>query len=175
MTIHSEHPFADPPASRDPLRRFRGRLPAAVTLVTTGAGPTRTGLTVSSLMLAMGHPAYVVALVDPDSDLGVALEPGLTLAVSLLGGADSYLAEAFAGLAPAPGGVFRLASFVDTDWGPVLEGASWLGARVTDVRPLGYSLEVTAEVVSVTIGRDDALLHGRGRYVAFDPALGPTT
>ena len=33
VTIHSEHPFADPEPERDPVRRLRGRLGGAVTLV----------------------------------------------------------------------------------------------------------------------------------------------
>ncbi|HYF71787.1 MAG TPA: flavin reductase, partial [Nocardioides sp.] len=67
MTIHSEHPFLDP--DPDPVRRFRGRLGGAVSLVTAGAGRERAGLTVSSLLVANGDPAQVVMLVDPDSDL----------------------------------------------------------------------------------------------------------
>lgn len=173
MTIHAEHPFADPPGSRDPLRRFRGRLPTAVTVVTTGEGASRTGLTVSSFLVAMGDPAHVVALIDPDSDLGTALEPGRTMAVSILTADDAYLAEAFAGLAPAPGGLFRLGAWTQTAWGPVVEGSSWLGAVVTHVHPLGYSLQVTAQVAHVQLGRDGALLHRRGRYIAVD--LEPTT
>ena len=36
VTIHSEHPFLEPEADRDPVRRLRGRLGGAVTLWTTG-------------------------------------------------------------------------------------------------------------------------------------------
>ena len=36
MTIHAEHPFLEPEGSRDPARRFRGRLGGAVTLWTVG-------------------------------------------------------------------------------------------------------------------------------------------
>ena len=38
MTIHSEHPFLEPEAERDPVRRLRGRLGGAVTLWTAGDG-----------------------------------------------------------------------------------------------------------------------------------------
>jgi hypothetical protein len=69
VTIHSEHPFQTPAADRDLARRFRGRLGGAVTLVTAGEGLARAGLTVSSLMVAHGDPAHVLALVDPDSSL----------------------------------------------------------------------------------------------------------
>ena len=63
MTIHSTHPFADP--DPDPARRLRGRLGGAVSLWTAGE-PEETrgwaGLTVSSLMLAGGEPARLLAL-----------------------------------------------------------------------------------------------------------------
>jgi len=168
VTIHHENPFADPPASRDALRQFRGRLPAPVTLLASGSGRDRFGLTVSSLLVVLGEPGHVVAMVDPDSSVGTALEPGQLFTVSVLGPDDAYLAEAFAGLAPAPGGLFRLGRWTQTDFGPVLEGATWLGATVTDVRPLGWTHEVVARVDRVELERPDVLLHQRGRYLTVD-------
>jgi flavin reductase (DIM6/NTAB) family NADH-FMN oxidoreductase RutF len=168
VTIHDENPFADPPAARDALRQFRGRLPAPVTVLASGTGRDRVGLTVSSLLVVLGEPGHVVAMVDPDSGVGTALQPGSVFAVSVLGPDDAYLAEAFAGLAPAPGGLFRLGRWVQTDFGPALEGATWLGATVTDVRPLGWTYEVVARVDRVELERPDVLLHQRGRYLTVD-------
>ena len=169
MTIHHEHPFVDPPASRDALRQFRGRLPAPVTLVATGDGSARVGLTVSSLLIVPGEPGCLVMMVDPDSDLVTALEPDRLLTVSVLGPNDTYLAEAFAGLAPAPGGLFRLGKWTQTDWGPVLEGSTWLAATVTDLHPMGRrALEVCARVESVGLSRTGVLVHQRGRYLTLD-------
>ncbi len=168
MTIHREHPFADPPDARDVLRQFRGRLPAPVTVLASGTGQERVGLTVSSLLVVPGAPGHVVAMVDPDSDVGTVLVPGSRLAVSVLGPDDAYLAEAFAGLAPAPGGQFQLGRWAQTDFGPVLQGATWLGATVTDVRPLGWTLEVVARVEVVELARPDVLVHQRGRYLTVD-------
>ena len=71
MTIHDTHPFADP--DPDPVRRFRGRLGGAVTLWSAGSGPDRVGLTVSSLVVALGEPSHVIGLLDPDADLTEAL------------------------------------------------------------------------------------------------------
>ena len=72
MTIHTEHPFLDP--ERDPLRRFRGRLAAPVTVLTGGDGASREGWTVSSLLLADGRPPQMLALLDADSELAEALD-----------------------------------------------------------------------------------------------------
>jgi flavin reductase (DIM6/NTAB) family NADH-FMN oxidoreductase RutF len=168
VTIHHEHPFVDPPASRNALRQFRGRLPAPVTVVATGEGSGRSGLTVSSLLVVPGDPGQVVVVIDPDSDLGSTLGQGATLTVSVLGPNDTYLAEAFAGLAPAPGGMFRLGRWTQTDWGPVLDGSTWLAATVTDLGQLGRALLVTATVESVALARSEVLVHQRGRYLTMD-------
>ncbi|MFZ5848102.1 MAG: flavin reductase family protein [Actinomycetota bacterium] len=168
MTIHSEHPFAQPESERDPVRRFRGRLGGTVSLWTTGEGPARAGLTVSSLMVAAGEPSRVLALVDPDSDLADAVQDNQVAVVQLLECEHRDLAEAFAGLAPAPGGLFRLGSWVDTDWGPRLEGAgAWMGVRLAgEPREAGWSLLVEAVIEHVEIGEEtEPLVHRRGRYV----------
>jgi hypothetical protein len=115
-----------------------------------------------------GDPGQVVAIIDPDSDLGSALVPGGMLTVSVLGPNDTYLAEAFAGLAPAPGGMFRLGRWTQTEWGPVLEGSTWLAGTVTDLSPLGRALQVTATVQRVDLTRTDVLVHQRGRYLTMD-------
>jgi flavin reductase (DIM6/NTAB) family NADH-FMN oxidoreductase RutF len=168
VTIHSEHPFAEPESERDPVRRLRGRLGGAVTLWTTGEGRSRAGLTVSSLMIANGDPAHVLALVDPDSDFADAVEDTGTAVVQLLEWPHRDLAEAFAGLAPAPGGPFRTGTWVDTEWGPRLEGAStWAGVRVTSQqREVGWSLLLDMTVEHVEVGEErEPLVHRRGRYV----------
>lgn len=170
MTIHTSHPFADP--EPDPARRFRGRLGGAVTLWTAGAGTDRAGLTLTSVMLALGEPAQLLGLVDPDSDLAAAVESTRTAVVQLLAWPDRDLAEGFAGTAPAPGGVFRQARFVDTEWGPRLERATtWAGVRLRRADDVGWSRLLTCAVEHVEVGADtDPLVHRRGRWVRPDPA-----
>lgn len=168
MTIHSEHPFLEPESERDPVRRLRGRLTGAVTLWTCGEGSSRAGLTVSSLMVANGEPAHLLALVDPDSELAAELPDAGRAVVHLLRWADRDLADAFAGVAPAPGGVFGTASWEQSEWGPVLAGAAtWAGVRLDgEPREVGWSLLLDAVVEHVQIGEDaEPLVHRRGRYV----------
>ena len=164
MTIHAGHPF---PTPDDPVKRLRGRLGGAVSLWTTAAGDERAGLTVSSLMVAGGEPAYVLGLVDPDSDLAELVTTSEVAVVQLLRWPHRDLAEAFAGTAPAPGGPFRAAAFEDTAWGPRLADATtWAGVRLVGQREVGWSLELTCAVEEVVIGPDDEpLQHRRGRYV----------
>jgi flavin reductase (DIM6/NTAB) family NADH-FMN oxidoreductase RutF len=165
MTIHDTHPFADP--DPDPARRFRGRLGGTVTLWTAGAGADRAGLTLTSVVVALGEPARVLGLVDPDSDLAAAVEETGAAVVQLLGWADRDLAEAFAGTAPAPGGAFRQAAFADTEWGPRLERATtWAGVRLEEATDVGWSRLLTCTVDHVEVGDEaDPLMHRRGRWL----------
>lgn len=165
MTIHSSHPFADP--DPDPVRRFRGRVTGTVALVTAGGAVDRAGLTVSSLMVANGEPARVLALVDPDSDLAEVVQRTGRAVVQLLSWSHRDLAEAFAGTAPAPGGPFRTGEFEDTDWGPRLADAtSWATTTLESATPVGWSSLLTLTVDEVVVGHDDEpLVHRRGRYV----------
>ena len=69
VTIHSDHPFLPPEGERSPLRRFRGRMVAPVSLWTAYAGERRVGWTVSSLLVADGPEPMLLGLLDPDADL----------------------------------------------------------------------------------------------------------
>ncbi len=173
MSIHAEHPFLDPEPERDPVRRLRGRIGGAVTLWTTGTGPRRSGLTVSSMLVAAGEPSRVLGLVDPDSDLATGVADTGTAVVALLQWEHRDLADAFAGVAPAPGGVFRLGTWTQTEWGPLLDGASaWAGIRLAPGEPggqvgreVGWSLLLDGAVQHVEIlGEGTPLVHRRGRY-----------
>lgn len=165
MTIHPGHPFLDP--NPDPVRRFRGRIGGAVTLWTAGDDEGRAGLTVSSLMMANGEPARLLALVDPDSDFVGVVERTGRAVVQLLAWPHRELAEAFAGTAPAPGGPFHQAEFVPTGWGPRLVSATtWAAVSVESSVTAGWSSLLTCVVDDVTIGADEPpLVHRRGRYV----------
>jgi flavin reductase (DIM6/NTAB) family NADH-FMN oxidoreductase RutF len=165
VTIHAEHPFRDP--EPDPVRRFRGRVGGTVSLWTAGEGGDRAGLTVTSFVVAAGEDARALALLDPDADLTARLcETGRGV-VHLLGREHRDLAEMFAGTAPAPGGMFRQAEFVTTEWGPHLATAStWAGVRLEAQQEVGWSMLVTTVLEHLEIGDDDEpLQHRRGRYV----------
>lgn len=165
MTIHSSHPFADP--DPDPARRLRGRMGGGVTLWTAGEGASRAGLTVTSLMVALGPTPGLLALIDPDSDFLAELRDSGRAVVQLLTWDDRQLAEAFAGTSPAPGGPFRVAEFEPTPYGPLLTRAT-THARVSlaGQRDVGWSVEVEVVLDAITVGESDErpLLHRRGRF-----------
>jgi flavin reductase (DIM6/NTAB) family NADH-FMN oxidoreductase RutF len=166
VTIHDENPFLDP--EPDQARRLRGRLGGAVTLWTSGTPADRAGLTVSSLMVAGGEPAYVLALLDPDSDLLATLEETGRGVVQVLEWRHRQLAEMFAGQAPAPGGTFAQAAFDQTGYGPRLSDVTtWAWVSLTERRDVGWSAEVSCRIDRLEIGEEhEPLVHRRGRYLA---------
>jgi 3-hydroxy-9,10-secoandrosta-1,3,5(10)-triene-9,17-dione monooxygenase reductase component len=161
--IHTTDPFATPEAERSPVRRLRGRLASPVTLWTT---PGPAGLTVSSTLVADGDPARVLGLIDPESELWEAAEDTGRIAITPLGPAHRQLADRFAGLMPAPGGLFRSDPWTETEWGPVPAGSgTWAGCRIDGARDVGWALLVEATVAHVEVAGDAApLVHYRGRY-----------
>jgi flavin reductase (DIM6/NTAB) family NADH-FMN oxidoreductase RutF len=169
--IHSEHPFRPGPDDGDQARRFRGRLAAGVTIVTSGPETGRTGLTVSSLVVIEGDPALVHLVVGPTADLwDTAAETGRFI-VHICRQDDNKLADVFAGLAPSPGGMFINAAIEQTEWGPAL----------TDLRDRAYCSFETAHETGwsgVIVGRidrvavsdlADPMVHYRSAYRRLAP------
>ena len=100
-----------------------------------------------------------------------------TVTVNLLGWGQRALADAFAGVAPAPGGPFALADWGDTEWGPVLMNSlGWIRARLRpDPDRAGWGLLFRAVVERVEIQAnpaDELLCYVRGRYRALISSLG---
>ena len=168
MTIHSSHPF---PTEPDPVRRLRGRLGGAVTLWTSGDGSDRAGLTVTSVLVAGGEPGRVLGLLDPDADLTERLLESGTGVVHLLSWRHRDLADAFAGVVPAPGGAWRLGEWTRTPAGPRLTDATaWAEVSVEREESLGWSTLVVCTLGEIVLADDEEpLVHRRGRYLRSGP------
>jgi 3-hydroxy-9,10-secoandrosta-1,3,5(10)-triene-9,17-dione monooxygenase reductase component len=161
--IHSTDPFAVPDAKKSLVRRLRGRFAATVTIWTT---PGPSGLTVSSTLVADGEPGRMLGLIDEESDFwDAALAAGVFTVVPLTP-ADRQLADRFAGLMPAPGGLFAGGEWRQTQWGPVpADAGTWAGCRLDSHRPCGWALLVEGVIESTEIaGSASPLAHYRGRY-----------
>ncbi|GGK93868.1 flavin reductase family protein [Mangrovihabitans endophyticus] len=161
--IHASDPFATPEADKSAVRRLRGRLAAPVTLWTT-AGPA--GLTVSSMLVADGEPGRVLGLIDEESDFWDAASASGAFAVTPLSPGDEQTADRFAGLLPAPGGLFAEGDWSDTAYGPVPRDAhTWAGCRLVDRRACGWAILAEGVIETMTLGADPSpLLYYRGRY-----------
>lgn len=167
--IHSEHPYRDAPDDRDPARRFRGRLAAPVSVVTSGEGERRTGLTVSSLFVVEGDPAVVHLVVGPTTDLWETGGETGRIAVHIARTGQEHLADVFAGLRPSPGGVFAGVHTTPSPWGPLIDSMPDRAlCTVTSRRDTGYSGVMTADVDEVhATDLVDPLVYFRGRYRAL--------
>jgi 3-hydroxy-9,10-secoandrosta-1,3,5(10)-triene-9,17-dione monooxygenase reductase component len=165
--IHHTDPFATPEEDRSPVRRLRGRLAAPVTLWTGYGQRGPAGLTVSSVLVADGEPGRMLGLIDEESELWTAISGSGRFTVCPLGAGRERLADRFAGLEPAPGGLFAQGErWRETEYGPVLAGElTWAGCRVASSRPLGWGLLVEGTIEEVTLEPDDPpLIRHRGRY-----------
>jgi flavin reductase (DIM6/NTAB) family NADH-FMN oxidoreductase RutF len=171
--VHSENPFLPEPGERDPARRFRGRLAGGVTIVTSGSGANRTGLTVSSLLVVEGEPAVAHLLVGPSTDLWSTAADTGRFVVQLCGFEHRRLADVFAGLAPSPGGMFAGADLVESDWGTLLTDLpDRLYCSYVTREETGWSGVMVGTVDHVEVSElADPLVHYRGRYRRLaDPA-----
>jgi flavin reductase (DIM6/NTAB) family NADH-FMN oxidoreductase RutF len=169
--IHDEHPFVTPPEQRDPVRQFRGRLAVPVTIVTAGHGDRRTGLTVSSLVVAEGDPALVYCLLGPTTDLLEAIEDTERFVVHVAGQDHRETADVFAALRPSPGGVFAGRAVTDTPHGPVLEGfGTYALCSLIEGREESFSVLVAGRIDEVVPGDlVDPLVYFRGAYRRLEP------
>lgn len=166
--IHDEHPFATPEAGREPVRRFRGRLVAPVTVITAGTGDRRTGLTVSSLLVADGEPGRIFFLCGRNADLWDVVQESGGFVVHALTARDRALADRFSGQRPSPGGLFAGLEVEDGPHGPVIVSLPTRAAcRFLGITDTGWYGLVEGEVTSVAFhDLNDPLAYFRGRYGA---------
>jgi flavin reductase (DIM6/NTAB) family NADH-FMN oxidoreductase RutF len=122
------------------------------------------------MLVADGEPGRVLALIDQESDFWDAAERAGTFAVTPLTPADRQQADKFAGLMPAPGGLFAAGEWTETEYGPVPAHAdTWAGCRLASRRECGWALLVEAVIETVQAGPSAApLVYYRGRYRALD-------
>lgn len=170
MSIHSEDPFAVPVDQRDPVRRLRGRLAAPVTVL-TAQSESPAGLTVSSFFVVEGDVPRTAALVGRGSDFVEEAEASEAFVAHVLAGGDAIVADVFAGLRPAPGGMFASLDTEPTAWGPRLAGVGdWAGCRLEELRPLGDQLIVVGRIEELAVSDlNDPLIYFRGGYRRLSP------
>ncbi|WP_194793180.1 flavin reductase family protein [Raineyella fluvialis] len=132
-------------------------------------GGARDGWTISSLLVGEGEPAELIALVDEDCDWWDLFRSTGTATVNVLGPGQGRVADAFARIAPSPGGPFRTGEWTDGTHGPrLIDAAGWVGVRLVDATPdhAGWALLVRATVEELDLADGvDALEHRYGRYV----------
>ena len=173
IRIGMQPPFAAPPERRDPARRLRGRLVAPVTVWTAGHPPGGAGLTVSSVLVAVGRPARLLGLIDPTSAFWDAMQEAGAFVVHILAVGDPALAERFSEIRPPIRRSFDGLEVAESPWGPVLGGKRPRAAcRLAGSTPVGYAelVEGVIEQLELPDLADPlAYLHGSYRSVGDLP------
>jgi len=163
--IHSDNPYVDAPEHRDPVRQFRGRLAAPVTVVCSGPPERRVGLTVSSLFLVEAEPPLIYLVVAPTTDLWEATDSG-RFVVHTCRFEHHQIADTFAGLRPSPGGMFVAVDVADSEWGPTLSDLPNRAYCTTlSQTETGYTGLIIARIDHIELeDLTTPLIHFRGRY-----------
>jgi flavin reductase (DIM6/NTAB) family NADH-FMN oxidoreductase RutF len=136
------------------------RLPAGVVVVSARIGDEFRGLTASSLVSISLSPPMVLVGIEQESQTRAAILQTHAFNVSLLTRSQEFIADRFAGRAPA----------IDSRWAslphrlgdngvPLVEGASaWLECRVVQSHRAGDHDVFIAEVEAAGIGEGDPLI-----------------
>lgn len=157
--------FATPASAQDLARRFRGRLPAPVTVWTAEvSGSEPAGITVSSMMVAEGEPWSITGLIGPLSPFWDAASRSRRFLVHVLGRSQIRLADQFAGRYPLR--PFEGVEVEQTEFGPHIVGCpTFACCHLEDATEVGYFLMIRGAVEEVSFGPEEApLVHYRGRY-----------
>ena len=151
------------------LREVMRRFPAPVAVVTTELEGDRFGLTVGSLVSLSLVPPLVGISIGKDSSSHEPIRRAGGWAVSLLGGAQTHVAQHF-----ARSGIPPLALWVGVDVrqgarGPLVDGAiGWLECRTVSEHEVGDHTIFVGEVESIELGGSGEGLVYRGG--GFHPA-----
>jgi flavin reductase (DIM6/NTAB) family NADH-FMN oxidoreductase RutF len=107
------------PLSPDEFRQTMRLHPAAVTIITTGATPNRTGLTATAVMSLSADPVSIVCAVNRSAYTYAQIVENGSFSVNTLAHHQIPLAKAFSGQC----GQFGEARFRDDEWVTLESGA----------------------------------------------------
>ena len=157
------------PALADPFKAAMRRLGATVSIVTTEAGGSRTGMTATAVSSLCAEPPSLIVCVNRSASLHPLLAEGASLCVNLLSEGQEELSAVF-----GSGKVQGEARFAHGSWRSGPNGAPALGGAQANLfgtveRLVDYGTHtiVILRVTSVTLAEDGApLLYLDGRYLA---------
>jgi flavin reductase (DIM6/NTAB) family NADH-FMN oxidoreductase RutF len=142
-------------ASQD-FRDVIARLPAGVVVVSARLGSGYRGLTASSLVSVSADPPLVLVGLERVATTRAAVIEARAFNVSVLSRAQEFIAERFAGRAPAVDAAWReIPHRLGANGIPLIEGCTaWLECSLVAVHEAGDH--------DVCIGRVDAAVQGSG-------------
>jgi Conserved protein/domain typically associated with flavoprotein oxygenases, DIM6/NTAB family len=113
------------------------RLPSGVVVVSARLGAGFRGLTASSLVSISAEPPMVLVGLEREAATRAAVVEGRAFNVSVLTRAQEFIAERFAGRAPAVDPAWReIPHRLGTNGIPLVEGPGWSAACWKSIRPV---------------------------------------
>lgn len=142
------------------FRDVMAHLPSGVVVVSAKTGDEYRGMTASSLVSASVDPPMVLVALEHEAATRAAVVETRRFNVSLLTRAQEFVADRFAGRAPAIDPAWRsLPHRLGGNGIPLLDGAAaWLECTLLDVHSVGDHDVCVGQVDSATIGSGDPLI-----------------
>jgi flavin reductase (DIM6/NTAB) family NADH-FMN oxidoreductase RutF len=136
------------------------RLPSGVVVVSARAGEGYRGLTASSLVSISLEPPMVLVGLEHEAATRAAVVEGKAFNVSVLTRSQEFIADRFAGRAPAIDTRWeQVAHRLGTNGIPLIDGcAAWLECRLVQVHSAGDHDVCIGEVEAATAGSGDPLI-----------------
>jgi flavin reductase (DIM6/NTAB) family NADH-FMN oxidoreductase RutF len=146
--------------SSDRFRDAMAHLPAGVVVISTRLGDEYKGLTASSLVSISLEPPMILVGLEKASATRAAVVEARAFNVSLLTRAQEFIADRFAGRAPAIDPQWRtLPHRLGANGIPLIEDCTaWLECRLVDVHTAGDHDICVGEVTAAAVGRGDPLI-----------------
>ncbi|HET7420542.1 MAG TPA: flavin reductase family protein [Candidatus Dormibacteraeota bacterium] len=146
-----------------PSERFRdamAHLPSGVVVISARAGDGYRGLTASSLVSISLEPPMVLVGLERESATRTAVLETRAFNVSLLTRAQEFIADRFAGRAPAIDRKWQtLPHRLGANGIPLIEGcAAWLECRLVQIHAAGDHEICVGEVTAAAVGGGDPLI-----------------
>lgn len=164
-------PSGDEPDA-EAMRAARRRWTSGVAVVTTAQledDQTRfRGATIDSVQVASLEPPVVTFFLETEGEVLKRILTSGVCAISVLDRAQEFLAERFAGRAPAVDPTFRGVPYRMAETGaPILDGAlAWFDCRLESATPMGDHMMLVCRVARLGLGEntDDPLASYEAGY-----------
>jgi len=138
------------------FRDVMARLPAGVVVISARHGAGYRGLTASSLVSISADPPLVMVGLEREATTRAAVVEGKAFNVSLLTRSQEFIADRFAGRAPAIDDAWlQVPHRLGTNGIPLIEGCvAWLECSLVATHPAGDH--------DICVGRVEAAIQGAG-------------
>jgi flavin reductase (DIM6/NTAB) family NADH-FMN oxidoreductase RutF len=136
------------------------RVPAGVVVISARTEAGYRGLTASSLVSISADPPMVLVGLDHEAATRAAVSESKAFNVSVLTRSQEFIADRFAGRAPAIDPRWEgVAHRLGINGIPLVDGcAAWLECRLVEIHPAGDHDICLGEVTAATAGSGDPLI-----------------